>query len=239
MQTDLIPQEDPRVDAGALIAQAINSGMGVEAMERLLAMRRELQQEAARTAFFAALSAFQAECPEIHKTRKVHGNDGSVRYRYAALDDIVAAVKSLLKKHGFSYTIETMQAGDAVTATARLHHAEGHSESSSFTVPVDKAARMNAPQQAASALTYAKRYAFLGVTGIMTADEDNDALTFDDGVRYARYIDRLQEETDLQKLRAIAKEAHRELGEAGDTTGQEVMIKAFERRKAELAGGQK
>jgi hypothetical protein len=50
----------------------------------------------------------------------------------------------------------------------------GHSQESDFTVPIDEKAFMNAPQKVASALTFAKRYAFCNAFGILTGDEDND-----------------------------------------------------------------
>ena len=53
----------------------------------------------------------------------------------------------------------------------------GHSEESSFEIPVDKSGYMTAPQQYASALTFAKRYALINVLGISTSEEDTDATT--------------------------------------------------------------
>jgi hypothetical protein len=170
-------QIEPRnVNAEALISQAIDKGLPIDTMERLLAMRRELKEEQAKEAFFRSLSEFQAECPEIPKTKKVMNKDGkTVRYSYAPLDVIVAHVKDLLRHHGFSYTIKTEQDEDNVTAFCHLHHVEGHTETSRLGVPIDKGGYMSAPQKVASALTYAKRYAFCDATGIMTSDEDNDA----------------------------------------------------------------
>jgi hypothetical protein len=174
--TAVVKAEPQTVDAGQLIAQAIDKGLPIDTMERLLAMRRELKAEAAREAFFSALSNFQSECPEIQKTKTVMNKDGkTVRYKYAPLDTIIQAVKVPLKDNGFSYTIKTEQDNGSVTAICRLHHVEGHTEETQLTVPVDKGSYMSAPQQIAAALTYAKRYAFCDATGIMTADEDNDA----------------------------------------------------------------
>ena len=46
---------------------------------------------------------------------------------------------------------------------------------STFKVPIDKEGYMNAPQKFASALTFAKRYAFCNAFGILTGDEDDDS----------------------------------------------------------------
>jgi len=162
------------VNVENLLTQAVDKGLDVEQMERLLTMRRELKAEHARERYFESLSAFQSECPTIPKTKEVYVK-GQLRYRYAPLDSIIAAVKNLLKEHGFSYTVETEQTDTSVTAICRLHHNEGHSEETRFTVPIQKDSYMSEPQKVASALTYAKRYAFCDATGIMTSDEDDDA----------------------------------------------------------------
>ncbi len=91
----LVVVEDQTLSAEALLTKAVSAGASVDTLERLLVMRRELRAEAARDAFFVALKAFQAACPAIHKTKKVLNRDGSVRYAYAPLEDIVAAVAKL------------------------------------------------------------------------------------------------------------------------------------------------
>jgi len=167
----------PAVNPETLIAQAIEKGLPVETMERLLAMRRELKAEWAREEYYRELSAFQEACPVITKSAGVDFTSKKgvrVKYKYAPLDVIVTAVKKQQKEHGFSYTITTRQDKDSVTAICNVHHVAGHSESTEFTIPVDPDAYMNAAQKVASALTYAKRYAFCNAFGILTGDEDDD-----------------------------------------------------------------
>lgn len=162
------------LDAQALIAQAIDKNTSIETMERLLAMRRELKAEAAKDAYFQALAIFQSKCPIIRKKRPVYDKEGNLRYKRADLEDIVSQVKKLLLECGFSYTIKTKQDKESVTAICISHHRFGHEESTSFTCPIDNKAYMNIAQKAASALTFAKRYAFCDAFGIITADEDDD-----------------------------------------------------------------
>lgn len=161
----------------ALLARAIDRGVPVETMERLLAMRRELKAEAAKEAFTASMARFQASCPPIQKTEKVmeKGSAVLVRYRYASLDGIVSTVKQSLQECGFSYSVDATVEPGFVTATCRVTHALGHSETSTFKVPVDARAAMSEPQKFASALTFAKRYAFCGAFGLVTTDLDDDA----------------------------------------------------------------
>ena len=80
-----------------LIASAIDKNVSVETMEKLLALRRELQEEWAKRRFDEAMSTFQGECPVIEKSRKVDftskrtGN--RTAYSYAPLDAIMKQVK--------------------------------------------------------------------------------------------------------------------------------------------------
>jgi hypothetical protein len=169
--TALVP-----VGAEGLIAMAINKGLPLESMERLLAMRRELKAEQAKEAYFADLSRFQSQCPAIIKTREVKDGNGDLRYRFAPIDAIVKAIQKPLEDCGFSYTIKTRQDATSVTAICEAHHREGHTEVTEFTIPIDPKAYMNAAQKVASALTYAKRYALCDAFGIVSADEDDDSV---------------------------------------------------------------
>jgi len=163
----------------ALIARAIDKGVPIDVMERLLAMRRELKAEAAREAYFTSLAAFQAQCPEIPKGKQVVDKNGNPRYRYAPIEQIVAVVKEPLSANGFSYVLDSEQDDSSVTGVCASHHIQGHSETTRFKVPIDKDAYMNEPQKFASARTFAQRYAFKGAYGIQTGDEDEDATSVD------------------------------------------------------------
>lgn len=164
-----------------LISQAIEKTVPIETMEKLLVMRRELKAERAKEKFDEALSGFQADIPIIEKTKKVYekNNPNKVRYTYAPLDVIIKQVKPFLKTYGLSYSIDTEFNPDWQTVVCTVKHVDGHNEKSTFKVPIDKDSYMNAPQKFASALTFAKRYAFCNAFGILSGDEDDDAQSVD------------------------------------------------------------
>ncbi len=167
-------------DVERFIMAAIDKSVPVETMERLLAMRDKLCAERAKADYDEALAEFQAECPVISKSKEVMDKGGTkVRYRYAPLDSIIGQIKAILQKYGFSYSLTAQiiekEKANWVEATCKATHKSGHSELSSFRVPIDKDAYMNEQQKVASALTYAKRYAFCNAFGIMTGDEDDDS----------------------------------------------------------------
>lgn len=175
----VIPEERnlATVQAETLIAQAIEKNVPVETMERLLAMRRELKAEYAKEAYNNAMADFQAECPIIKKD-KPGGvtKSGVVAYWYAQLDSIVDQTKELIQKHGFSYMIRTETKEGKVKVACIVNHKLGHQESTDVEVPLGSQTNvMSAPQVVASALTFAKRYAFCNAFGILTGDQDNDA----------------------------------------------------------------
>ena len=169
-------------DAERLISKAIEQQTPIETMERLLAMRKELKAEAAREAFYLALSEFQADIPTIPKQQvaSVRSQKGSYQYRYADLSDIQKTIAPTLKTHGLSVTFDTENEQGAYVISCIVHHRNGHSETTRFRVPIDDQARMNSTQKAGSALTYGRRYALTAALGIVSADADDDAQSLNE-----------------------------------------------------------
>lgn len=162
----------------SLISQAIVNNTPVDTLERLLAMRRELKAEAAKELFDADMAGFQGDCPVINKTKDVKTKSGQTAYKYAPLDVIVGQVKDLLNQHGFSYAIQTETLESKVKVTCITKHKAGHSENNSVEVPLGtKTEIMSNTQVVAAALTFAKRYAFCNAFGILTGDDDDDAVS--------------------------------------------------------------
>lgn len=159
----------------ALIAQAVDKKVDVATMEKLMDLQERWQKGEAKKAFDRSMAAFQSECPAINKTVTVKNKDGSARYKFAPLDAIIEQVKSILQKHGFSYTIDVKYENNIMLSTCKITHELGHSETSTFPAPIDPQGFMNEAQKFASASTFAKRYAFCNAFGIMTADMDDDS----------------------------------------------------------------
>lgn len=178
----ILPDDEPgsvgnQLNIESIIVQAISSGAGVEVMEKLLAMRKQLKDEFALQQFNLAMSRFQAECPVIKKTSNIKNSKakgGGVRSWYAPLDKIDAQTKKLRSDCGFSHMITTEQNETSFTAICEVQHIDGYSKKTSFSVPIEKEAYMTDQQKIGSAQTFAKRYAFCNAFGIMTADKDDD-----------------------------------------------------------------
>lgn len=173
-KTEIIKTNQDSFNIQLLVEKAVENKVDVGTMEKLLSMRNQLKKEWAREEFYRKMSELQAEMPVLKKTNIVKNKDGSVRYKYTPLDEIITQVKGLIKKHGFSYIIDAEVKEGWVKAICKVVHQSGHEETSTFEVPIDKEGFMNQPQKFASALTFAKRYAFCNAFGILTADEDDD-----------------------------------------------------------------
>lgn len=181
----------------------------VAVMEKLIEMKRGLDADAARSAFARDLAAFQSECPPVTKTSmaKIQTDKGSFSYKYAELDQIDRTARPHLAKYGFSFSWRCESNGGAMNAVCTLRHRDGHAESASFPAIVEAKGRMSGVQNAASALTYAKRQSLILVLGITTADSDTDGIA-PDGKRataekitanQAKDIDALLDEMKLDR----------------------------------------
>ena len=166
----------PQNEVSGFIQQAIQNNLPVEAMEKFFALYEKVEAKKAKEAYITALSRFQSKCPVIERSKKVFNKDGrTIRYQYAPLDSIIEQVRNILADNGLSYKWEVENRPEFIKATAIITHELGHSEASSFEVPIDKEGFMTAPQKYASALTFAKRYTLCNALGISTGDEDTDA----------------------------------------------------------------
>lgn len=127
----------------------------------------------------AALAAFQAELPKLTKDQsaKVQGEtqDGrkiNYSYGYADLSQVTGEVSPVLGKHGLSFTsFPTVHESGAFILAYSLLHESGEERTGVWPLPDPN--RIKA-QQLGSAITYARRYAFMAVTNTFPGGEDDD-----------------------------------------------------------------
>jgi len=168
------------------IQTALDKGLPIEHLERLMVLKKDWDAQQARKAFDEAMMNFQSQCPIIKKTKEGGQTKGGVvAYMYAPLESIVAQSKELLGQNGFSYLIKTefinsdsiAGAIGRVKAICIVRHKAGHEEESVMIVPLmTKTGVMSDAQVVAATTTFAKRYAFCNAFGIMTMDDDTDAI---------------------------------------------------------------
>lgn len=113
------------------------------------------------------------EMPEIGQGRKASiptKSGGSYDYSYAALSDILAAVRPTLTKYGLALAQSVESTPTHISVETRVYHKDGWCEKfGPFLLPIQGDARA-----VGSAVTYARRYALAAALGV-APDEDTDA----------------------------------------------------------------
>lgn len=174
-QRAIAPQAQP-VDTspfGRMLA-AQQAGIGLEQVERMMALQVKWEEREAEKAYNGAFAAFKAEAVKILKGRKV--TDGPLRGRsYAELHDVVDAVTPALSKHGLSASWRlTKDEKEWLEVTCTLKHVSGHSESVSMGGPPDTGGAKNVLQARGSTKSYLERYTLKAICGVAEGDDDTD-----------------------------------------------------------------
>lgn len=116
----------------------------------------------------AALAAFQAAMPTVHKGKTAKA--GSYSYSYADLADLCEVAMPLLSAQGLSFSCQPQRAEGGYELVGMLLHSSG--ESLSGALPI----RGNNPQEMGSSITYMRRYLLGSITGLVTDDDDDGQL---------------------------------------------------------------
>lgn len=153
---------------------AMNPAVDIDKMERLLAMQERIHERQAKAAYSAALAEMQPQLPIIGERGGIKDRAGNIQSRYALWEDIVGIVTPILSRHGFALSFRTGNDANGVTVTGVLSHREGHSESTSLTLPIDTSGSKNAVQSVGSSTSYGKRYTAAALLNLRTGEPDDD-----------------------------------------------------------------
>ena len=172
----IVPKQEPSV---ALMLQAvIEKGVTAEnvaALESLVGLYDRMQAKDAERQFNEAFIELRKALPVIAATKPVMNKDGTVRFRYAPLDEMEPVVRPIALEHGFTYSFnEGDSQNGKITKVFTMFHKGGHKRSNSFTVRVSGPPGTSDSQADNSTHSYAKRGAFCDGLGIIV-DHDDDA----------------------------------------------------------------
>lgn len=118
---------------------------------------------------YKALVAFQKELPNVSKGNTAKA--GSFSYKYADLTDVTDKIMPLLSKHGLAFTARpTLTHAAAFVLHYSLVHSSGDMIGGEYPLPSH-----GSPQEIGSAITYARRYALVAITGVAPGGDDDDA----------------------------------------------------------------
>jgi hypothetical protein len=179
------PQEVAVNEATAVIQMieraVLNPAIDVDKMERLLAMQERVMDRNAKAAFDAAMADLQPELPSIGERGVISTDKGkTVQSRYALWEDIQAAVKPVLTKHGFALTFRVTRREGLVCVTGVLSHREGHREETTLELPVDSSGSKNGVQAIGSSTSYGQRYTAKLLLNLTSTGEDDDGKSAGD-----------------------------------------------------------
>lgn len=166
------------ISALGLMQQAIEKGLDVTALSQLVDLHERMEKRAAEKEFAAQLVAFKQECPSVYRNRtaKIATEKGQgFQYTYADLHEIQTTVDTVLPNYGFSYGFDTKATATMLEVTCTLRHSNGHSASSSFTLPTENKSAATPQQKYGGARNYAKRITLIDVLGLQLAEEDESA----------------------------------------------------------------
>ncbi|GJD92883.1 ERF family protein [Methylobacterium iners] len=171
------PTGEPATILSLIERAARDPSVDLDRMERLFEMREKMLAREAETAFNAAMSAAQAELPQVlRRAENSHTNS-----RYAKLEHIAQAITPIYTKHGFSLSFDTVDCPLAghYRLVCKVAHAGGFSRSHQADLPADGAgaqgrANKTGIQAFGSTMSYGRRYLTLLVFNVALTNEDND-----------------------------------------------------------------
>ncbi len=153
---------------------AKNPKVDVQKIEKIIEFQERIMRHQAKAAFDAAFAEMQGELPVIDERGAILV-DQKLRSKYAKYEDIQAAIRPVLQKHGFAIRHRNENIGNGVLKIVGiLSHREGHSEQDEFLCPADKSGGKADIQAIGSTRSYGMRYTTIALLNIETRGLDDD-----------------------------------------------------------------
>jgi ERF superfamily len=220
---------------GALIKAAMDPTVDVSKMERIFDMQERMLKMQQEIDFTAALSAAQAEMPQIDKNGTIFDKNGGVRSRYAKIEDLDACIRPIISKYGLSVTFDAPVAADSEQYTkgtaanigpwfifsATLTHRSGYSRPFTIPLPYDKSEFRSNVQSLGSTESYAARRLLKMMFNIVERGID------DDGQGGTKLLDAKQVETIEKMLTETGASKDRFLAYMGVANVQSILYREF------------
>lgn len=156
---------------------AMDPGVSIEKLERMLAMKERMESQVAERAFNNAFAKCQREIPTVLKNQRNQQTNSN----YADLAAVEAAVMPTVNSHGFSMRFfpTKSEIDGHYGVDCIVSHSEGHSETHHADVPADgsgiKGNANKTPTHAfGSTMSYGRRYLLCMIWNIATADNDGN-----------------------------------------------------------------
>lgn len=175
-ETELTPVTPVPHTPTDLISRAIDKGLGVAELEKLMGLQERWEKDQARKAFFEAFNKFQRNSPDLRKTKEVRfkENDPRPQYSFTPLSSIAHQIAQPLEDAQLSYRWEIADTKEELRVTCLVSHVLGHTERTTMSAAPDPSGSKNGIQARGSSITYLQRYTLIAALGLTTADADVD-----------------------------------------------------------------
>lgn len=205
-------QERLQSNPSEMLATAINKGLDITAISRLMDLNDRWMLEQSKKQFTIAFAEFQRFCPVVSKgnvNAYVTKGGDHVSYKSSDLSDIDLATKEHLSNNGLTKDWEIEQTVEEIKVTCVVTHVGGFSKRVPLTAKRDNSGGKNDIQALGSTITYLQRYSLMAALG-MTArgmDDDGKGHTHKSSVEEAIADGRpaLKDEQVMTLARAIHK----------------------------------
>ncbi len=155
---------------------ATNPDVDIEKMERLMVMHERLTEKQSETAFYKAMTAAQAEAPQIFKDQQ----NKQTHSKYASYEGMDKVLRPIYVKHGFSLSFDTGSEPleGCVRVLCYVSHEAGHSKTYQCDMPADgKGAKggdvMTKTHATGSGMSYGQRYLLKLIFNVAFGDDDD------------------------------------------------------------------
>ncbi len=165
-------------------------GIGIDVVERMVALLERQEAKQSQTAYMDAMSECQKEIPQIQKDGRIMVK-GTERSRYALHEDIDTAIRPIYSRHGFAVSYDTKPENGKIEVSMKVSHRAGHSETTTIALPIDASDFRSSVQSVGSTITYAKRQLLAMKFNIVTRGMDDDGQGGDRKITAEQSLDLL------------------------------------------------
>lgn len=239
--SDLFDQEAKAVvvtdSTDPLIKMVLDKDMGIEVLERIIALRNQEYERKAQAEFEEHFRLLQAKLPVIKKTKEAKDKNGKVMYSYAPLEDIQKTCNEAIQSEGFCYSWREEALAEGTKRVVFKISGWGHYKENFFDIPPIPTNMMtNDVQTRGMQSTYGKRYTFISGFGLVVEGEDNDGkYTVDEYLEYGDLLKSIRDAQTVQELSEAAQKVKLLISQ-DDTRGRAMLNQTYTKRKAELTG---
>jgi hypothetical protein len=221
---------------------AIKQGSAMEVVNAILEQQKWMIQHGEEEAFNAALKRIQKRLKAIPK----HGVNKETHSKFATSADIDREIQVLLDDENMTLSFRPGISDkiDMVLVTGMLSLG-AFTKEYPLEMPADgKGAKgggvMSRTHATGAAITYAKRLLKNMILDLRFEEKDDDGNSAS-GVKIpsekvGEWLKAISEETNLKELMKLWGKVYTTTGEMGDMNARDILIPAYEARKAELQG---